>query len=276
MSTLETCADHCVSAAAKAVAAACLGLLCLMAAPVGLRAESPPAAACAVPSALLDSQFGLPHLAERLRRGEPIKIVALGSSSTEGVGASTPQASYPSRLEVELRGLWPNVPVTVVNKGVSGEQARQMLARFQHDVLDEKPDLLIWQTGTNSALAHGEIDALVEDIDRGIDLAHSAGIDVLLMTPQHSPKFDRVRNKQAYLDNIAIIAAVNRVPVLRRYEVMRHWLESRQMTGHEMIDPDGLHLTDRSYFCLGLTTARMLSALAGAANSRLPVAAAGR
>lgn len=276
MLTLETCADHCLSAAAKAAAVALVGLLCLMAAPVGLRAESPPAEACTTPSSLLDSQFGLPHLAERLRRGEPVKIVALGSSSTEGVGASTPQASYPSRLEGELRRLWPNVPVTVVNKGIGGEQARQMLARFHHDVLDEKPDLLIWQTGTNSALAHGEIDALVEDIDRGIDLAHTAGIDVLLMTPQHSPKFERVRNKHAYLDNIAIIAAVNRVPVLRRYEVMKHWLESGQMTGREMIDPDGLHLTDRSYFCLGLTAARMLSTLAGATNSRLPVAAAGR
>lgn len=231
---------------------------------------------CAVPSNLLESSFGLPRLAERLRRGESVKIVALGSSSTEGIGASRPEASYPSRLRAELRQLWPNVGITVVNKGVGGEQARHMVARFQRDVIDEKPDLLIWQTGTNSALANGDIESLVEDIDRGIDLAEAAGIDVLLMTPQHSPRFEKVRNKKAYLENIATIAAVNRVPVIRRYEMMKHWLDSGQMTGDEMIDPDELHLTDRSYFCLGRAVARIVSTLAGATNSRLPVAAAGR
>lgn len=231
---------------------------------------------CAVPSNLLQSSYGLPRLAERVRRGEPVKIVALGSSSTEGIGASRPEASYPSRLQAELRRLWPNVRVTVVNKGVGGERARQMIARFQRDVIDEKPDLLIWQTGTNSALANGDIESLVEHIDRGIDMAESAGIDVLLMTPQHSPRFEKVRNKKVYLDNIATIAAVNRVPVIRRYEMMKHWLDSGQMTGDEMIDPDGLHLTDRSYLCLGVTAAQMVSTLAGATNSRRPVAAAGR
>src|SRR5690606_32900475 len=121
-----------------------------------------------------------------------------------------------------------------------------MIARFERDVLEERPDLLLWQTGTNSALADGDIEALVEDIDRGIDRAHSAGIDVVLMTPQHSPRFESVRNKAAYLENIALIAAVNRVPVLRRYEMMKHWVASGEMTEPEMINPDGLHLTDRS------------------------------
>lgn len=275
MSSSGSCADHWLSTAAKAAVLALLSLMAVAAAP-SARAEPPATPACAVPANLVESPYGLPHVAERVSRGEPIKIVALGSSSTEGAGASSPQATYPSRLEAELRQIWPKAVVTVINKGVGGEQARHMLARFPRDVLAEAPDLLIWQTGTNSALAEGDIEALVEDIDRGIELAHSAGIDVLLMTPQHSPRFERVRNKQAYLDNIAIIATLNRVPVLPRYEMMKHWLDSGQMSDRDMIDPDGLHLTDRSYFCLGVAAARMLSSLTQTGTSRLPMAAAGR
>lgn len=271
MSIPGAAADHPFAAVARTAAAALLAMVAA-AGPAPLRAQTPAAASCAVPTDLMESPFGLPNLAERVRRGNPIKIVALGSSSTEGVGASSPQATYPSRLAAELRRLWPNVSVTVMNKGVSGEQAPQMVARFERDVLAERPDLLIWQTGTNSALANGDIANLVEDIDRGIGLAQAAGIDVVLMTPQHSPRFERVRDRQAYLYNIATIADVNRVPVLRRYEMMKHWLDSGQMSGREMIDADGLHLTDRSYFCLGRTAARLIAGLTGATTSRIPVA----
>lgn len=271
MSIPGTAADHPFAAVAKIAAAATLTAL-LLCAPALLRAESAAPAACAAPAHLMESPFGLPRVAERLRRGEAVKIVALGSSSTEGVGATSVEATYPSRLAAELRVLWPGVAVTVVNKGVSGEQSRQMLARFPDDVIAERPDLLIWQAGTNSALVGGRIENLVENIDRGISLAHTAGIDVVLMTPQHSPKFERVADKEAFLHHLSTIAAANRVPVLRRYEVMKHWLESGQMTGAEMIDPDGLHLTDRSYFCLGRTAAHMVAALAGATNPRVPIA----
>jgi lysophospholipase L1-like esterase len=217
---------------------------------------------CAVPANLLRSPYPLPHVVARLRLGEPIKVVALGSSSTEGVGASSPATNYPSQFQAELQRLWPKNRITVVNKGVSGEQAQEMVGRFERDVIAEKPDLLIWQTGTNSALHQGDIERFVADVDWGLDRAREAGIDVLLMTPQFSPRFEKVRNKTAYLHNLATIGAVNGTPVLRRYEMMRHWLDSGQMTPQEMIDSDGLHLTDRSYRCLGLAAARMVVTLA--------------
>lgn len=225
-------------------------------------ATAPSASSCAVPPSLLRSSYSLPHVAAKLRTGETIKIVALGSSSTEGVGASSVDANYPSRMLAELKQLWPKNSIIVLNKGVSGEQSHQMMARFERDVIAEKPDLLVWQTGTNSALHRGDLERFIADVDGGIDRAREAGIDVLLMTPQHSPKFDAVFNKQAYLHNIATIGAVNRVPVFRRYEVMKHWQKSGQMTPDGMIDADGLHLTDQSYYCLGVLTARMIAGLA--------------
>ena len=95
-------------------------------------------------------QVSLPNTARAIRRGAALVIVAIGSSSTQGVGASDQAHTYPALLAEELRRRWPRLAVTVVNKGVGGENAEQMLARFTRDVLPYHPQLVIWQTGSNS------------------------------------------------------------------------------------------------------------------------------
>src|ERR1700730_1767923 len=85
--------------------------------------------------------------------GRPVTIMALGSSSTAGAGASAPSASYPSRLEMELRTRFPDAVITVINRGVNGEEVGDMLARFDQAVADDKPDVVLWQGGTHTGLA---------------------------------------------------------------------------------------------------------------------------
>jgi acyl-CoA thioesterase-1 len=87
-------------------------------------------------------------VAQRLADVESVKIIAIGSSSTAGAGASSRAFSYPSRLEVELRTRFPRASITVINRGVGGEEAPQMLARFARGVIAEKPDLVLWQVGS--------------------------------------------------------------------------------------------------------------------------------
>src|SRR5262249_55695822 len=55
-------------------------------------ATAPPAPACTVAAEQVRFDRPLPRTARRLVSGEPIKIVALGSSSTFGAGASTSAA----------------------------------------------------------------------------------------------------------------------------------------------------------------------------------------
>ena len=76
----------------------------------------------------------------------------MGSSSTYGAGASTSAASYPSRLADELTRRFPGDEITVLNRGVNGDEAADMLARLDTAVIAEKPDLVLWQVGTNSVL----------------------------------------------------------------------------------------------------------------------------
>jgi len=62
---------------------------------------------CTTPLDLVRLTNPLPHLAQKIAAGDPITIVAIGSSSTAGAGASSPDASYPSQLSLELRKQFP-------------------------------------------------------------------------------------------------------------------------------------------------------------------------
>src|SRR5215813_10673045 len=73
-----------------------------------LAQDRTPTAATSVPKCTVQPDiarftYPLPRLSVRLSGGLPIKIVAIGSSSTSGAGASVPANAYPSRLEAELR-----------------------------------------------------------------------------------------------------------------------------------------------------------------------------
>src|SRR3954469_1477753 len=91
--------------------------------------------ACAGPPEITRFDRPLERVAKRISSGQPLTIVAIGSSSTFGAGASAQAMSYPSRLAWELRALLPGISITLINRGVNGETAREMLARFDSDVL---------------------------------------------------------------------------------------------------------------------------------------------
>src|SRR5579871_5623313 len=80
-----------------------------------------------------------------------LTIIALGSSSTEGVGASSPAHTYPALLQKQLRAALPKVAVKVVNRGIGGQDVDDMMRRLPA-IIGERPDLIIWQTGSNDPL----------------------------------------------------------------------------------------------------------------------------
>src|ERR1700675_2227598 len=86
-----------------------------------------PPATCSAPVEFSHFDRPLVRPARRLAGGEPLIIVAIGSSSTAGAGASSPDASYPSRLAVELKQRFPGHQITVLNRGINGEQTEQMI-----------------------------------------------------------------------------------------------------------------------------------------------------
>jgi lysophospholipase L1-like esterase len=208
---------------------------------------------------------GLPHVARQLALGEPLRIVAFGSSSTQGVGASTPSAAYPARLEAALKRALPGLAggVTVLNRGIGGEAVDEMLARLDRDVLGEHPDLVIWQTGSNDALRGISLDHFRDETLTAVRRIREAGIDVVLMEPQWCPRFDAMPGAYRFRDAVREIGDTLDVPVIRRSTLMRDWIEQAKLSRSELFSADGLHMADRGYDLLAQAAAENL--LRGAA-----------
>jgi acyl-CoA thioesterase-1 len=205
---------------------------------------------CAAPPSLSAIEPTLERTAFRIAAGKPVTIVAMGSSSTQGVGASSPEMNYPSRLERELKARLPKVEIRVVNHGVGGQDVPEELIRLDRDVIAEHPDLVIWQVGTNAVLRRDDLSADEQLIGRGVASMKDSGIDVVLMDLQYAP---RVLARPAAADMERLIGEIARrthVGLFRRFEVMQEWDRTHQLAPAAMIGPDGLHMTDASYGCL--------------------------
>ena len=231
-------------------------------APAGAAAGRP--ATCSIPPGMARFDRSLPRLAARIVAGKPIRIVAIGSSSTFGAGASTPAASYPSQLEIELHKHFPGHAITVINRGVNGEEVPDMLARFASGVIAEKPDLVIWQVGTNSVLRDHPLQPHVSLLHGGIEQIKATGADIVLVDPQFAPRVIAKANAAAMVELIATIAKEEKVPLFQRFVLMRHWYEVDRLPFDAFLSPDELHMNDWSYACV----ARLLAAAIAEAAQR--------
>jgi len=200
----------------------------------------------------------LPKARAAINDRREIEVVALGSSSTQGYGASTPFHSYPAELLRTLQQLLPGVKVTVYNKGIGGQEVSQMLDRLERDVFAVEPDLVVWQVGTNAALRAQNVAEFRRLLAGGIDRMRAKGIEVVLMTPQFAPAFNALDNEQDYLAAMAEVAREKGVGVFPRYEIMKFWFETEQMPYARFIARDGLHMNDFGYMCIGRLLAQAL------------------
>ncbi len=205
---------------------------------------------CSTPKSM-KFEGSLPRIAKKLVAGESITIIAFGSSSTAGVGASSTAYSYPNRLADQLRRKYPEADITVLNQGVGGEDAPQMIQRLQKSVIDSNPDLVIWQLGTNTVVRGGNIEETASIIEEGVQRLKVTGADVVLVDPQYAPATTAAREADANKMVSVIKKAANKVKVgvFPRFEVMQEWHKDRAIPFDGFVVADGLHMNDWGYAC---------------------------
>jgi lysophospholipase L1-like esterase len=239
--------------------------------PAALHAQiAPPSApACSAPPEVARLDHALTRTARRLVAREPLTIVAIGSSSTAGAGASSPDATYPSRLAVELRERFPGRFIKVLNKGVNGEDAREMIARFAVSVIAEQPDLVLWQVGTNALLLDRPLERAGGIIREGLRRLKEEGVDVVLIDAQFAPKVLAKADIGTLMGLYGAIAKEANVGVFHRFAVMQHWREQAGIPFEMFLSPDELHMNDWSYACI----AKLLAGSIAEAVSRATLTA---
>ena len=139
-----------------------------------------------------------------------------------------------------------------------------MLARLETDVVQEKPDLVLWQVGTNAVLRDNPLDKIKQVIQEGVHRLKATGADIVLMDPQFSPKVIAKPEADPMVDLIARIAKREDIGVFQRFAVMQHWRNVDGLEFGRFLSPDQLHMNDWSYACV----AKMLGGAIAEAVSR--------
>ena len=211
--------------------------------------DEPPAlsAQCQAPASDIASPAPLPNFAAALAARKKARVLAIGSSSTYGVGASSRSRNYPSQLHEILGKALNGVDVEIINRGVSGEVAATTAERLRTEVALNRPDLVLWQLGTNDALSRVPPDQFEATVRATVDWLKDDKIDVVLVGLQYTPKLARDKNYEEVRDALLKIAADEGVLYIRRYDAMRFIAQARAAP---VLSQDEFHLNDLGYRCM--------------------------
>jgi acyl-CoA thioesterase I len=231
--------------------------LVLLALVVAAAARAAPGSTCPADPPL--PQLAMPHLRAALQSDREGLIVALGSSSTEGVAASGSARTYPAVLQAELSAELPHWHVAVLNRGIGGQDAPEELARMEADVIAVRPQLVIWQVGANAALHHADASLFRAELLDGVQRLKQAGIDVILMDNQRTPRILATTGDDAIDRALAQTASEAGVNLFSRSRLMDAWA-SEGASPVVFTAADMLHHNDRGYLCLGRALAHSIAA----------------
>jgi len=195
-------------------------------------------------------------LSRAVRARRDVKVLAIGSSSTVGVGASSPSAAYIARLETSLEGSLKGMDFDVVGRGQSGEMAQGAADRMKREVEETRPDLVVWQVGTNDALRHVSIDSFKTCLKTTLAWLAENKIDVVLIDPQYGDALTKDEYYEKVVAALGEVAREARVLLVDRFEAMRELQRERGDLFY--LSSDQLHLNDRGHRCMAEQLARAI------------------
>ena len=205
---------------------------------------------CRASRELLELGNSLEIAKTAVAENQELRIVAMGSSSTQGYGTTNPQYAYPAQLKMKLEAAMPGVKVHVWNKGVGGQDAAEMVDRMKTDVRPEHAHLVVWQVGTNSAIRRDPLTKFADRLRAGIDIGHSLGANFVMMNLQYVPAVVALPDEEEYARVMAEVAKEKGAGLFRRFEIMRSWYNDG-MPYAQFVTNDGLHLNDFGQKCIG-------------------------
>ena len=201
----------------------------------------------------------LPHLRAAVASRNEGLIVAIGSSSTQGAMATDSAHTYPAVLQNTLNKALPGAHFAVINRGIGGQDAPEELARLESDAIAVHPQLVIWQVGANGAMRHADPAEFHQMVVEGVKRMVNAGIDVILMDNQRSPKVLAAVDHIILEDSLRHVARETGVNLFSRSHLMDAWSDEGAKPGL-FTASDGLHHNDLGYLCVAQALARQIAA----------------
>ena len=182
-------------------------------------------ASCNVAAHLVHADAAVPHVAANIAKSKALKIVVIGTTSSTLPGASGEALAYPARLETFLHKKLPDVAVKVISLAKPRQTAADMAEGFPKVLRDEKPSLVIWQTGTYDAMRGVSPENFQATLEGAVDQLQAGDADVIFMNMQYSPRTEAVISTTPYAEAIRWVALERGLNMFDRQGVMRQWSE---------------------------------------------------
>ena len=238
-------------------------------------APSPPAATpppvppqasveCRSPDSGTPGDIALPAVANALREKRQLKILTIGASGSAGADPQSGgyQAVFESRLEAMLKG----VDVVIVDRGVSGELARDAGERIKAEVALDAPALVLWQVGTRDAMARIPVEDFEAALGETVRWLKEHNVDVVLVGLHFARTLVADQSYQEIRAAVQRVARAEKVLRVARYE-LTEWLEQAKANGGGA-PADEFQLTEAGYGCLAENAARAIAATVFAKPTR--------
>ncbi len=209
-------------------------------------AENP--ADCRVAENLIEADFPLPHVVQALAR-KKLDVLVVGAGSSILPGPNGALTAYPARLQSALKEKLPGMAVTLATDVKLRRTAAEMVDSMPAAVAANRPALVVWQTGTVDAMLGIDSDDFSAALNKGVDIVHHAGADIILVNSQYSPRTDSMIALSAYLDDMRWVALQQEIPLLDRFAIMKLWTELGTFDFHSATNK--LDIAERVHDCIG-------------------------
>jgi lysophospholipase L1-like esterase len=238
------------------------------------RGESPPAAPvgpelskdCQTPGVNISGEKPLPNVMRALTERKILKILMIGGS--DSTRTKTTGTGYYALIEDILEKTIPGVDVQVIDRGVSGELANDAAARLQTEVALTSPDLVLWQLGTNDALARIPVEEFRSAVIDALDWLEKHNVDVVLVGVHYERHLKSDPHYQAIRQALKGIADERKVLHIGRYEATQ-FIEQAQAAATASL-PNEFALTESGYACLAEYVVRAVTSSVYAKRSSKP------
>lgn len=211
---------------------------------------------CPLPNYLLFGDSTLERVNKVVTDKKALKIVVVGTASATLPGRDGAMSAFPSRLEVALKQQLPGISVSVSSYAKPRQSAAQMAEFLEKLVLDEKPNLVIWQSGTFDALQGMDPEQYRASVAEGVETVQAGGADVILMNMQYSPRTESMIALGGYADGMRWVAREREVPLFDRLAIMRHWYDKGIIDLYAATKD--ISIAKRVHNCIGQALAAMI------------------
>ena len=215
---------------------------------------------CKTPGLVLRSDRPLAHVANALQKRKTVRILTIGASGIARHDAM--RGGYYNDVEAVLEKIIPGLDVQIINRGVSGELAREAGERIKTEVALTTPDLVLWQLGTIDAMAQIPLEDFQQSVSDTLTWLRDHNVDVVLVGLHYIRSLRTDPGYQAIRIGLRRLADAQGFLMIGRYEAMQIVEQTTAQGGASggSIGGNEFAATESGYACLAEYVTRAVTA----------------